>query len=106
MLHVARGHTHPWLIQEGECSNISDRKQSLTFKLELLGWYYILAVFFHQKMEVRRRHTCFSRGEYEMPVCQLLSGLCCATWYEQQTLSAEFVVTFPAADDSLQLSAA
>lgn len=38
-----------------------------------------------------------------MPVCQLLSGLCCAMWYEQHTplqsahLSAQVRITFTAA---------
>lgn len=39
-----------------------------------------------------------------MSVCQLLSGLCCAMWYEQRTLlqsahlSVQVKVTFTAAD--------
>lgn len=68
-----------------ECHTTSDRKQSVTFKLETRGCWGSSAVFFHQIWGGCGIDTSFTGGEYEMPVCQLSSDLCCAMCYEEQT---------------------
>lgn len=73
MFCSAEGHHHPWLIQEGKCSHISDRKQSVTFKMEMLGWYYVFAVLPRQKWK------CGAETHLEVRMkCQSVSS--CMGW--------------------------